>query len=125
MASIERGGVASFYINGAYYEVGADIEVKAGGEVRTPVIKSDGVAGFTTKWVAPEVTLEMIDGGAVSLTALKAVSGQTVQISLKNGKQYQLYSAFQIDDPSAKIGDGKITGVKFSGKRCQELLSAS
>lgn len=121
MAQIERGGIASFYIDGTYYEVGADIEVQMGGVTRTPVVSSDGVAGYTSKYKAPEVTMEALDGPSVSIAALKAVNGQTVQIVQNSGKQYMLYSAFQIDDPSIKIAEGKVSGVKFSGASCREI----
>ena len=123
MAQIERGGIASFYVDGSYYEVGATIEVKLGGEVRTPVISSNGVAGFTSKIMAPEITMEALDGPAVSISALKAVNGQTVQVTLNNGKQYMLYSAFQIDDPNINIAEGKAAGVKFSGASCTEITA--
>jgi len=124
MPSIERGGVASFYVNGAYYEVGAEIDVKPGGIIRTPMVKSDGVAGFTTKWEAPEVTLEALDGPQVSVATIKSIAGTpTVQLNLNNGKSWFLYGAFQIDDVTAKIGDGKITGVKLSGTRCVENVA--
>lgn len=120
MAIIERGGVASVYIGGTLIEVGASIEVKAGGLVRTAKVSSNGVAGYTTKWEAPEVTLEAIDGAAVSIASLKAVAGQTMQVRANNGKTYVLVQAFQVDDPSAKLDEGNITGLKFSGLRCNE-----
>lgn len=122
MASNERGGVASVYVNGALIEVSAEIEVKLGAIVRTPKLSSNGVAGFTTKAAAPEVTLEGIDGPQVSVLAFKAIVGQTMLVQLNNGKTYQLYDATQIDDPSLKIHEGNISDLKFTGSRCQEIL---
>ncbi len=123
MAQIERGGVASFYLDGSYVEVAAAIDVKMGGYIRTAKVSSNGVAGFTSKWMPPEVTVEALDGPAVSIAALKAINGQTLQVQMNNGKTYQLYAAFQIDDPDIKIADGQVGGLKFSGSRCQEILA--
>lgn len=122
MAAIERGGVASFYVGGAYLSVKASISVKMGGLARAPVVDSAGnTVGFSTKGEPPEVTLTAIDGPAVSLAALKAINGPTVQIGLNNGKKYQLINAFATDDPEAKIDAGEIDGIKLSGTRCQEI----
>lgn len=125
MANTERGGVCQFYAGGAYYEVGADITVKQGGFIRTAKDKSDGTAGSTSKWVAPEVTLTAIDGPQVSVTALKAINGVTVQLNQRNGKSWLLYGAFQVDDPEVKISTGDISALKFSGIRCVEQLATS
>ena len=122
MANTERAGVASVFINGAYIEVTATIEIKPGGNIRTPKEKSDGIAGYTTRFVAPEVTLNAIDGPSVSVTAFKAIAGQTLQINLSNGKQYQLFNATQVDDVSIKIADGNIDGLKFTGTSMSEQL---
>ena len=121
MANVERGGVASVYHNGSYIEVGASIEIKPGGIINTPVVSSDGVAGYTTKFVQPELTLEAIDGGSVSVLALKAIKNETIQVRLNNGKTYQLFGAITIDDPSIAIHDGKISSLKFFGTRLQEI----
>jgi hypothetical protein len=125
MATTERAGVASVYMNGTYCEVGANIEIKLGGEVRTAKEKSDGIAGYTTKFVAPEFTLTAIDGPSVSVMAFKAINGQTLQVTLNNGKNYLLYNATQIDDPSIKIADGNVDNLKFSGTSAAELLAKS
>lgn len=124
MAAIERGGVASFYVGGAYLSVKGSITVKEGGIVRVPVVDSAGnTVGFTTKGEPPEVTIAAIDGPAVSLAALKAINGPTVQVKLNNGKTYQLINAFSTDDPQAKVDAGEIDGIKLSGTRCQEITA--
>ena len=64
-----------------------------------------------------------LDGPAVSVTALKAINGQTLQVKLNNGKMYQLIGAFQIDDPELKVDAGEIGGLKFCGTRCQEITA--
>lgn len=123
MAFQERGGVASVFIDGAYYEVAAQINIKLGGLIRTPKIKSDGVAGWTTKYAAPEVTLTAIDGPQTSVQALKAISGQTLQVQLNNGKVYLVYDATQIDDLEIKVADGELDTLKFSGSSADEQLA--
>ena len=124
MAISERGGIASFYVDGALYEISAQITVKLGGVTRTAKVASDGsVVGFITKGVAPEVGFDAIDGGQVSVAALKAIQGQTVQVVMRNGKSYLLTQAFQIDDPEIKPSDGDIGGVKLSGALCTEVLA--
>lgn len=126
MAVIERGGVAQFYAGGVYYQVGAEIDVKPGGIIRTAKEASDQTAGFTTKWVAPEVTLTALDGPAVSITALKSLSGSSnVQINQHNGKSWLLYGAFQVDDVTVKIAGGEASGLKLSGTNCVEQLATS
>lgn len=115
MAGINRGGAASFYVAGAYYEVKADIEIKLGGITRKPIVSSAGSVDYIVEMVAPEVSLTALDGPAVSVTALKAFQGGTLQVRLNNGKRYLLSSAFQTDDPSAKVDAGEIGGLKFSG----------
>ena len=121
--AIERGGVASFYVDGAYYSVKADIGIKLGGMTRKPVASSDGVAGFVTEWVAPEFTFTAFDGPAVSVSALKAINGPTVQVRMNNGKTYQIFGAFQVDDPDLKVDTGEVGGLKISGLRAQEILA--
>jgi hypothetical protein len=123
MAMIERGGVASIYIGGATYEVGAEITIKLGGIVRTPVTSSNGVAGFTTKWETPEVEFEGLDAASVSVMGLKGLVNQTFQVKMNNGKSYLIASGTQIDDPSIKVAEGKISGLKFSGKYAQEVTA--
>lgn len=120
---LERGGVASVQIDGTIISVGADIGVKIGGIVNTPKISSNGVAGYTTKWEAPEITLTAIDGPQTSVLALKSVNGQTLQVVLNNGKSYLLSQAFTVDDPSVKVEQGDISGLKFSGSACTEVLA--
>ncbi|MDT7953919.1 MAG: phage tail tube protein [Acetobacteraceae bacterium] len=124
MASIERGGVAYFYVDGALYDVKAEITVKLGGIVRTPVTSSNAVVGFSSKIAHPEITMEALDGPAVSIAALKAFSSGVIQVRMNNGKAYQLFNAFQIDDPEVKAADGSVSGIKFSGTACQELLGS-
>ncbi len=125
MAAIERGGIASFYLDGAYYEVKADMAVKLGGVGRKPVPGAAGnVAGFTTETLIPDVTMTALDGPAVSVSALKAVNGNTtLQIKLNNGKSYIVYGAFQIDDPDIKVDAGEIGALKFSGTSAVEITA--
>jgi hypothetical protein len=121
MAQIERGGVASIYIGGATYEVSAEITIKLGGVVRTGVASSNGTAGFTTKWELPEVEFEALDAATVSVTGLKGLVNTPFQVLLNNGKSYLIAGATQVDDPSVKIHEGKISGLKFTGDFCQEV----
>ena len=123
MAAIERGGVASFYLDGVFYEVKADISVKLGGVGRKPIPGAAGrVAGFTTETLIPDVTMTALDGPAVSVQALKSVNGNTtLQIQLNNGKGYVVYDAFQIDDPDIKVDAGEIGALKFSGHEIKEV----
>ncbi len=122
MAMIERGGASSFFVGGATYEVGAQVKIIAGGIVRKPVESSNGIAGFTTSYVAPTVECEALDGPAVSVAALRAIVGQTLQIMMNNGKSYILVNATQIEHPTAEIDSGKITGLKFVGDALNEIL---
>lgn len=119
----ERGGIASVQIDGTIVTVGAEISIKLGGEVRTAKMASTGVAGWTSKFQPPEISLTAIDGPATSILALKAVSGQTMQVVLNNGKSYLLTQAFQVDDPTAKIAEGDIDSLKFQGVACTEILA--
>jgi hypothetical protein len=125
MPLIERGGCSSFFVDGATYEIAAEVSIKLGGIVRKPVVSSNGVAGFTTTYEAPSIEVEIIDGPSVSISALKAISGSTLQVSLNNGKSYLLTNATQVDDPDGKIAEGKISGVKFTGSICKEVLVTS
>lgn len=123
MAITERGGLASFFVDGALYEISAQISIKMGGLVRTPKVDSTGaVVGFTTKGVPPDITIDAIDGPAVSVATLKAIQGQTVQLNMRNGKSYILTQGFQVDDPDVKPADGDVSGLKFSGADCTEEL---
>jgi hypothetical protein len=124
MAMIERGGISSIFIGGATYQVSAEITIKIGGVVRTPVLASDGVAGYTTKWEAPEVEFEGLDGPTVSVAGLIGLVNTPFQVRMNNGKSYLIASGTQIDAPSIKAHEGKISGLKFSGKYCQEILGS-
>ena len=121
MAQIERGGVASIYIGGATYEVSAEITIKMGGITRKPVASSNGTAGYTTAWEAPEVEFEALDAATVSVTGLKSIVNTPFQVLLNNGKSYLIAGATQVNDASIKIHEGKISGLKFTGDYCQEV----
>lgn len=124
MAQIERGGLSSFFVDGALYQVNGTATIKMGGVIRTPKVDSTGaVVGFTTKGMPPEVTIDAIDGPAVSVAALKAVQGSTIQLNLRNGKSYILTNAFQTDDPEIKLAEADIGSVKFSGTVLTEDLA--
>jgi hypothetical protein len=88
------------------------------------VLKSDGVAGFVTSWEAPEVEFEALDSATVSVAGLKGLQNTPLQVQMNNGKSYLIAGATQIDQPSIKVHEGKVSGLKFSGDYCQEILGS-
>jgi len=123
MAQIERGGISSLFVAGATYEVSAEVTVKPGGETRKVVLSSNGVAGYTTEIQAGEIEFEALDGPQVAVTALMAAKGVPIQVRMNNGKSWLLPNASQIDQPSVKIHEGKISGLKFAGDPAREILA--
>ena len=93
--------------------------------MRTPVIGSAGVAGYSTRFANPEVEFEALDGPAVSVANFRGIANVPLQIQLNNGKSYLIANATNIDDVSIKVHDGKISGLKFSGDYVQEVTVSS
>ena len=121
MAQVESGGISSIYIGGATYEVSAEITIKLGGIVRKPVVSSNGTAGYTTAWDAPEVEFEALDAATVSVTGILGIVDTPLQVQMNNGKSYLIAGATQVDQPSVKVAEGTISGLKFTGDYCQEV----
>ena len=121
MAAVDVGGVAYFYVDGQLYDLKGNFKVKLGGLVRTPVPGVDGSVHFTCKYVEPSIEAELFDKSNLAIVALKQLTDSTVQIRMNNGKIYQLYDAFQVDDPDIDAAQGMFP-IKFSGTRCQELV---
>ena len=67
--------------------------------------------------------MEVFNDPALSITALRATTGVTVQFDLNNGKRYVLYNAFQTDKLELDAVEGKFP-LKFSGTDCRETTAS-
>ncbi len=118
--NVTLGGTASFKANGTLYELAGSIKVDVGGVIRTPAV---GPSGATGKWTErndpPMVEVEVWDDPALSIQAIRAITGANVQLALNSGKSYILYNAFQTDKLELDAVAGKFT-LKLSGTDCQE-----
>lgn len=120
--NVSLGGTASAYLNGALYEIAGTISIDVGGVIRTPAV---GAGGNTGKWTEkidpPMVEIECFDDPSLSIQALRATVGASVQLSLTSGKSYILHGAFQTDKLVLNAIDGKFS-LKLSGTDMVENL---
>ena len=123
MAMIERGGISSLYVGGASWEVSGEVTISVGGIIRTAVVSSNGVAGYTTHYKEGVIEFEALDGPAVAISALRAANNVPVQVMLNNGKSWFIKQASQVDDVSVKVHEGKVSGIKIAGDQVKEVLA--
>jgi hypothetical protein len=121
--NVALGGSAQFVVAGVLYTLAGTMKVKIGGWSRTPASGPSGATGnWTEKWVDPEIEVECYDDPAMSVTALVATSGVTVQLQLRNGKSYNLYNAYAANDGDIDAVGGKFP-LKMHGTRCLEVTA--
>jgi len=119
----ERGGVAQVMLGNQLVSLGATLNIMPGGIVREVVTGLSGVAGYTSKHVAPSVELELFDSADRSTAAVRAIDGGTIQVNQNNGKSWILTGAFQVDEMTLDAAKGTYT-AKFAGLSMRELTRA-
>ncbi len=125
MPVIERGGASSFFVDGATYQVAAEVTINYGGIVYKEIVSSNGDVGLVSSYEAAGIEADFLDGPAVSIAALKAIRNKTIQVQMNNGKSYILVNGSHVDKVSAKVAEGKIPGLKFVGSLVKEVLATS
>lgn len=121
----EIGGTCYFKVDGAQYGLRGSCKINYGGAVRTPVMNADGtMAGYTTKYVASTIEVEVSDGPTISQAVIRAIVNETVTLELANGKTYIIPTGFITNDPDLDTIEGKFT-VKFAGPGMTEVLGTS
>jgi hypothetical protein len=72
----------------------------------------------------PMIEVEVFDDPALSIQAIRAITGASIQLNLSSGKRYVLYNAFQTDKLELDAVEGKFT-LKMSGTDCVETTTGS
>ncbi len=119
----EVGGTAEVRIGGQIVKLGATLNVMPGGLTREVQVGLSGVVGFTTKYVAPTLELELFDNAQASLEAIRAIEDGTIQVNMHNGKSFVLTGAFYVDEMTFAADKGTHT-AKFAGFSMRELTRA-
>lgn len=112
-------GVAFVKVNGQQIQLIGSLSITVGGQAATGRAGQDGMHGYTEKTIEPKIEFEQSDSAGVSLVALQAIRGATVQAELANGKVYVLQQAFTNGTITLDGTEGKIKGA-FGGTVCVE-----
>jgi hypothetical protein len=87
---------------------------------REELIGLSGVEGFKEMPVAPVIEAELYDVREVSVEDLEAITSDTVQVELANGKSYVLRDAFCASAFQISAEAGTFT-AKFVGTSVEEV----
>lgn len=113
------GGIAFIKINGLQYQLRGELEVSPNTTQNEWEANQDGTMVYTQKAVVPYIQCKFSDSSSLSIQALNAVAGATVQAELINGKVYVLQQAAAWGEFKEDAVKGEITG-KFGGVACYE-----
>jgi hypothetical protein len=121
MATTNRiGGVLSLRADGTQYEARGNFQVTPSTVKRTGVAGQDFVHGYIEEPIVPQIKGDISIGNQLSIEALEAITGATVQVSLANGRTYVLTNAWTTAAFVIDAHDGKVE-VTFEGITCQEI----
>ena len=125
MAGSNRiGGVLTFQVSGATYQVRGNWTVSPNMVKREGVAGQDGVHGYTEMPVVPGAKGDFTTTPGLSITALQNITNSTVQITLANGSTYVLTSAWANPAVEINTAEGRYA-IEFGCMSCTETTSSS
>lgn len=116
----KRVGIVHILVNGKLLESLPGASIDVGGAVRTPVVGSSRVLGYTEAIKQAEVECEVAVGAGTSLRELSQIAGATLTFRCDTGQVYNVAEACLQEPPKLTAGEGK-AGLKFFGQPADEV----
>lgn len=117
-----RGGIIRLTVDGILFECKGDFTANIGAPKREAIIGSDGVHGFKETPQVAYIEGKFTDRGGLSITALLAMTDQTVYMQLANGKSIVLSHAWYAADGNIGTGEGEID-ARFEARAGEEIAT--
>ena len=116
-------GTMSVYIGSQLMELTGKVDLEHGGIQRTPVSGPGGIipGRFVEKYVVPTLSIEVSDGPAVDMTALKDVVDVSIQLAMRNGKTFLITRGCCTGEVKGDLTAGTFT-LEYFGTSCEEIL---
>ncbi len=119
MATQRRAGLIQFKVAGVMQDALGNFTYNLGRPMREAIVGSDGVHGHMEKPQVAFIEGEITDRGTLDLSALVSVDGESVTLSLGNGKVIILGEAWFAGEGTGNSETGAIA-VRFEGKSAEE-----
>lgn len=114
------GGIITVKIDSQTYMAKGGFTYSAAKTVKTTVIGSDGVHGYSELPVAGFIAGEFTDNTSMTMDSLTLLTGATVTLDLANGKTIVLKDAWLVDALEGNTEEGNMS-VRFESKDAQEI----
>lgn len=114
------GGIISFQVEGRAYNAKGAFTYNLGNPMRTPVIGSDGVHGYSETPQVAFIEGAVTDDGTLSLQELTTLRNKTVTVALANGKTIMLPDAYFAAEGTGNTEQGEIA-VRFEAAQGVEV----
>lgn len=115
-----RGGLIQIQVGGVLQDAKGEFTYNLGNPVRSAVIGSDGVHGFTEEAQPAFIEGKITDRGSLDVANLQKTENATVVLVLANGKHVMLSNAWYAGEGSITTGEGEID-VRFEARSGSEV----
>ena len=121
MADQRRAGLIQLQVSGEVQDCKGNFTYNLGRPKREPMVGSDGVHGFKETPQVAFIEGAITDRGTLDLAALATGTGQTVTLTLGNGKVIVLRDAWFAGEGSASSEEAEIA-VRWEGANAEEII---
>lgn len=111
----QRLGKAFIRVDGALLESMPGAKIDLGGEVREPVVGSNAVLGYASKFKEATLECEISLGPNTNLDALRAIADSTITFECDTGQTWLIRNAWLAEPPVLSEGEGGKVPLKFVG----------
>ncbi len=115
-------GRATISMDGLIIDSFKGATLDTGGVKRTPQPGANTSDGYTEELVPSKLEADLQFDGSVSIDAIKAMVGVTVQFQADTGQNYIINGAYSAEPPVLTEGDGKCK-VVFQGPEAIEVAA--
>ena len=124
MATVVASGVGtmSVYVGGTLMELAGKVDLEHGGITRKPVKGTGGVIPlrWVEEYMEPKLSIEISDGSAVNVAAMKDITGVPIQVAMRNGKTYLIQNGICTGEVKGDLASGKFT-LEYFGSSIAEV----
>lgn len=113
----QQTGRVVISISGQRYRSKEGATLDTGGKVREPALSDSGVDGFVERIVNPTVDFTLNHNPNISLTALQAMTNETLTFETDTGVIFTIREAWCAQAP--KMTKGEVS-LQFAGVECVE-----
>lgn len=120
MADQRRAGLIQIQVEGEIYDAQGAFTYNLGRPLRTALVGSDAVHGYSEAPQVPFIEGVITDRGNLDVAALVGQKDVTVTLSLGNGKVIVLREAWYASEGTASTEQAQIP-VRWEGKNAEEI----